>query len=301
MSVSWTDFATGQTRSMTRDALDRELSPSHLVESIDDELARYATLSETARAKARAGDYLIEGLRYGDAPDQQIDLFVADKPAPVLIYLHGGFWQMLSRRDSAFAAPGIVAAGGALAVVGYTLAPAATLGRIVDQVRAAVSCLYHEADELGLDRDRFVLAGSSAGAHLAAMVLATDWPKLGLPSDVIRGACLVSGVYDLAAVQASYVNEPLRLGDDDVAGLSPLRLAPNHTCPVTIVYGDNETDEFKRESRLYVERLKAHGHHVAVQQIAHRQHFDVILDLDKADTLLGHSALALLGLVGHSC
>jgi len=302
VNLTWDDFATGEPRSMTRDELDRELSPSRLVASIDDELARYAALSETAREEARAAGHLREGLRYGDAPDEQIDLFrpAAQAPAPLLIYIHGGFWQMLSRRDSAFAAPGVVAAGGALAVVGYTLAPKATLHEIVEQVRAAVAWLYREAAALGLDRDRFVIAGSSAGAHLAAMALATDWSARALPAQVIRSACLVSGVYDLAAVRESYVNEPLQLSHDHVASLSPLRLKPSHACPTTIVFGDNETDEFKRESRLFVAHLQAHGHNVALQEIARRHHFDVILDLDKSDTLLGHSTLSHMGLAGPS-
>ncbi|MFK8015258.1 MAG: alpha/beta hydrolase [Gammaproteobacteria bacterium] len=296
MSVSWRDYATGQTRDMPQRELDNLLSPSRLVDSLDDELALYARDSERARADAAAHGRLHEGLRYGDQSDEKIDLLTpaGDGPYPLLVYVHGGFWQQLSRRDSAFAASGIVAQGGAYAAVGYTLAPRATLADIVEQVRRAVAWLWHHAGDYGLDPARIVVAGSSAGAHLAAMIALADWSTHAVPDNVIAGACLISGVYDLDAVRHSYVNAPLGLTDAQVADLSPLRLSSfEPSCRTVLVCGERETEEFKRESRHYAAHL---GAAVTYLEIAGRQHFDLPGDLGRPTSYLGHATRDLLGL-----
>ena len=302
MSLTWHDHATDASRSMSQTDLDAQLSPSRLVESLDDELALYASRSAQARAAAAGYDGLHEGLSYGAHADEKIDLLLPDSDGlvPLMIYVHGGFWQQLSRRESVFAAQGIVARGGAFAAVGYTLAPHASLDDIVLQVRQAVAWLVQNATTFGLDRARIVVSGSSAGAHLAALLLLTDWREFALPQPVIAGACLVSGVYDLAAVRESYVNEPLMLDQAQVARLSPLRqISAGEAycgCPLALVYGDNETAEFKRESQCLARQLTASGSPVNALQIAGRHHFDVIADLDNAATYLGNTAMHLLGL-----
>ncbi|MEO1575534.1 MAG: alpha/beta hydrolase [Pseudomonadota bacterium] len=296
-ALTWTDALTGDVRTMTREALDRELSPSRFVDSLDAELAVYASRSAAARDAAAQRGRLREGLRYGESPGASLDLLSPSSsgPAPLLIYVHGGFWQQLSRRESAFAGAGIVARGGALAAVGYTLAPEASLTQIVAEVRQAIRFLRRQAGELGLDRDRFVIAGSSAGAHLAAMALAED--DEALPQDALHGACLVSGVYDLRAVRHSYVNDVAGIRDDEEEPLSPARRPRAVRCPVLLAVGEHEPDEFKREMALYGRTLARAGALIRPVQIAGRHHFDVILDLDRRGTFLGHATLAMLGLL----
>lgn len=298
MNVSWQDRQTGELREFAQEDLDAALSPSRFVASLDDELEVYAQRSEAARKTARAQGRLHEALAYDEHEAAKLDLFVPENAhaAPLLVYIHGGFWQQLGREDSSFAAPGITEHGGALAAVGYTLAPKATLGEIVDEMRTALAWLYRHGPDYGLDRTRIVVAGSSAGAHLAAMLMLTDWVALELPEQIIAGAVLVSGVYDLSAVARSYVNEPLGLTPADNQMLSPRRQVPRHTCPVRLVFSANEPEEFKRESRCYAELLRHHGQRATVREIAGRHHFDVILDLSDPDTYLGRTTMTMMGL-----
>ncbi|MEM6641117.1 MAG: alpha/beta hydrolase, partial [Pseudomonadota bacterium] len=254
--LEWTDTVTGEARAMTREDLDAELSPSRWVDSLDDELNRYADLSAKSRALAAQDGYLDEVIPYADSVALDLLRPRTDRAAPLLIYVHGGFWQQLSRRESAFAGAHVLAAGGALAAVGYTLAPAASLTQIVAEVRAAVAFLYANAEDYGLDCSRFVIAGSSAGAHLAAMVIAADGSSD--THDLIHGAVLVSGVYNLQAVIRSYVNDVAGITEDESVALSPARWPAACRGPVTVAYGEREPSEFKRESLTYATHLNAH-------------------------------------------
>lgn len=296
-ALEWTDALTGEARAMRREALDRELSPSRFVDSLDAELEVYAKRSAEARLAVSRHGRLREGLRYGDTPGAALDLLSpnASGPVPLLIYVHGGFWQQLSRRESAFAGAGIVARGGALAAIGYTLAPEASLTQIVAEVRQAVRFLRDQADTLGLDRKRFVIAGSSAGAHLAAMAMLDDHDALA--TDALCGACLVSGVYDLRAVRHSYVNDAVGISADEEHALSPARHACAVRCPITLVVSENEPDEFKRETFQFAHALERRGVVTRPMQIGGRHHFDVVLDLERPDTFVGHATLSMLGLL----
>jgi arylformamidase len=217
-------------------------------------------------------------LAYGSSTTQTIDLFMPPDVArpPVLVYFHGGYWQELSKRESAFAVPHCLAHGVAFAAVDYTLAPAATLSEIIAECRAAVARLA--------DIGALVVAGSSAGAHLAAMVANTT---------AVRGAVLVSGIYELEPLIGTSINEALDLDVDQAARNSPIR-APLAGFPNSLVcWGDNETNQFRRQSLTFAEALRAAGADCATLECAGRNHFDVILDLADPATELGCRTLAL--------
>lgn len=280
--------------------LDREYSPSSCIDDINVYLEAYACASRQARDAAIHQGTLAADLPYGSAPDERLDLFLATSSgsAPLHIYIHGGYWQALSKDDSLFAAPMFQAHGSCFAATNYTLAPDATLEQIVQQNRRAIGWLYDRADEWGYDRDRIYLSGSSAGAHLAAMMLLTDWPRYGLPPNLVKGICAVSGIYDLAPVRLSYVNEPLQLNREDVVRNSPVGQALLNRCPVILAYGDNETSEFKRQTEDYRKFLRKQGVTTSFREIPCRNHFDVIMDLAKAETWLSQQVLRQMGLVG---
>lgn len=298
MWSAFIDRLRGRYRGMDRATLDAQYSPSRCVDAIEPFLARWAEDSAAARESARAAGRLREDLAYGTHDEAALDVFLpaARAPAPALIYLHGGYWQMLSRKDSAFAAPALTAAGAVYVAAGYTLAPEASLAQIVAQVRAAIVWVWRHADEIGVDRERIYLAGMSAGAHLAAMALLTRWPAHGVPADLIKGVCAVSGIYDLAPIRLTYVDGPLGLSRADVAALSPLGVTPPVRCPVLVAWGDNETDEFKRQSRAYAAALRADGVPVRDRELTGRHHFDAILDLNDPQSWLGGRTLAMMGL-----
>jgi arylformamidase len=187
-------------------------------------------------------------LPYGDSPRQAIDLFLPEAPrAPLLAFIHGGYWQALDRKDFSFVAERLVEAGAAVALIGYDLAPTVDMDTIVRQVRRAIAWLYHNADSQGFDARRICLAGHSAGGHLAAMALATDWAaEAGLPGDLIKGVCAISGVFDLEPIRLCYLNQALQLDDGQVLRNSPVLLSPQTSCPVMVTLGERETEAFHR-------------------------------------------------------
>ncbi len=198
---------------------EREYSPSSCIGgNYQSYIRAYADLSAAARQSHGPAK-----LRYGTTEQQTLDLFVPDGVAkpPVLVFFHGGYWQELSKEDSAFAAPQCLAHGIAYAAVGYTLAPAATLSDIVAECRAAVGWLGRLGDTMGIDPDRLIVAGSSAGAHLAAMTaLPTPFGAPG--SSPVKGAVLVSGIYDLEPLIGTSIDAALGLDPATAARNSPL-------------------------------------------------------------------------------
>jgi len=250
-------------------------------------------------AQARAG---IAGWReylYGPSPAERLDFFPAvgnGGLAPLIVFIHGGYWQELSKEDSSFPAPGWVDRGVAFAALAYTLAPEASLGEIVAECRRAVGWLYEHAGYLGVDRRRIVVAGSSAGAHLAAMVAMPGWqPAAGLPGDLVASTVLMSGVFDLEPLVGTAIAEPLCLTDQDVAGLSPGRLPLEGFPPSVICWGQVETDEFKAQSRMFAGRLAATGTEVSSFEVVGRNHFDVVFGLADPGSQIGRQVLSILG------
>jgi len=273
--------------------LDREYSPSSCIADINIFLDAYASASHRVKEAATIEGSYRPDLAYGAHEDERLDLFLPETAnrAPLHIYIHGGYWQALSKNDSLFAAPTFQRQGNYFAALNYTLAPAATLSQIVQQNRLAISWLFQNADNLGFNRDKFFLSGSSAGAHLAIMMLLTNWPQYGLPQDVIKGVCAVSGIYDLEPVRLSYVNEALDLNSQEAKENSPAGQQLRNHCPITLAYGDNETAEFKRQTDEYRDFLVQSGETVSFHEIENRNHFDVVMDLMNEDSWLARQAL----------
>lgn len=272
-----------------QETLDREYSPSSCIQDINVYLRQYAQLSDSVRA---SNDHSPD-LRFGPDDAQVLDLFLpksGDLPA-LQVFVHGGYWQLLSKEESSFAASMFVNQGIAFAAVNYTLAPHKTLSGIVDEIETAIAWLFKNADGLGFDANRIHVSGSSAGAHLAAMLLSTDWSRLGVPQNAIKGICAVSGVYDLEPVRLTYVNEKVGMDEDVARSMSPQKLEPVNVCPVILAYGDNETNEFKRQTDDYANHLRARHFDVEFAEISNRNHFDIILDLTDAESWLGRKTL----------
>lgn len=281
--------------------LDREYAPSSCIDDINVYLDAYSSGSQAAKSDALKAGVCEPDVRYGDGAEETLDLFMPEQsgPGPLHVYIHGGFWQLLSKEESCFAAPMFQRHGSYLAAVNYTLAPRQTLTGIVEENRLAIAYLYNHADRWGFDRDRIHLSGSSAGAHLAMMMLLTDWPRSGLPRDLVKGVCAVSGVYDLEPVRLSYVNEKVGMDADEAAHNSPILHNLRNRCPVILAYGDNETGEFKRQTDEYRTVLQEAGIPVTFSEIADRNHFDVIMDLANADTWLSRQVLDQMR-IGHT-
>jgi arylformamidase len=238
---------------------------------------RYAATSAAFRERARAR----LDLPYGDSARQAIDLFLPEAASPpLLVFIHGGYWQALDRKDFSFVAEPLVRAGAAVALVGYDLAPAVAMDAIVGQVRHAIAWLHRNAGAQGYDGGRICLAGHSAGGHLAAMALATDWAGLGLPADVVKGVCAISGVFDLEPIRQCYLNQVIGLDEAQARRHSPVLLPPQHRCPVMVTVGERETLAFHRQSRAYADALGRHG--VAFELVIQPEHdhFSIIMAME---------------------
>jgi arylformamidase len=269
--------------------LDIEYSPSSCVDNFDALIQQYAELSQEVRERYPEEGHKYLDLSYGVRPGNKLDLFVPNKPSldlPLNIYIHGGYWQELDKSDSSFLASNFNQAGAAVASINYTLAPQANLNDIVAEVTQSIIWLYKNARSYGIDPEQIFLSGSSAGAHLAAMMLYQDWFAMGFPENPVKGICAVSGIYDLALLSKTYVNDKLSLTHDQVQKNSPLLNKPKTKCPVILAYGENETSEFKRLSKEYRNFLIQRAFDVSFFEVKSKNHFDVILDLaDKKSQL----------------
>lgn len=248
----------------------------------------YARLSAAALALPGARS----GLVYDPVSGEALDLFGTAPGAarPCFVFIHGGYWRALSRGASAFMAPMLAARGIACAVPDYTLAPAASLTEITRQCRAALAWLWQNADSLGIDRGRIVVGGSSAGGHLAAAVAAGGWQAAaGLPPQPLHGLMPVSGLFELAPLASSHVQDWMRFTPAEVAGLSPLRHLPAAPLPAVVALAEAETPGFHRQSAAYAAAIGA-----PVLEVPGRNHFDVILDWTDPDSAMSRHLLALL-------
>ena len=182
------------------------------------------------------------GLRYGPTLDEYVDIFPASRRnAPILVFLHGGYWRILSARDFSFVASGPVAAGVTVAVVNYSLCPAVTLDEIVRQTRSAIVWLWRHAREHNADPENIHVCGHSAGGQLTAMAALTEWERdYGLPRTVVKSGIPISGLFDLEPLRHSFLQDDLRLDDDLVARNSPQFLIRTVPAPLLVTCGGDE-------------------------------------------------------------
>jgi arylformamidase len=193
-------------------------------------------------------------IAYGESAGERLDFFPANRGgAPLLVYIHGGYWRSLDKSDFSFIVPGYRNAGFNVALTNYTLAPTASIAEITLQQLRALAWLYRNAEQYDFDPRRIVVAGHSAGAHLAAMMLAAQWSDFAsdLPANLVKAGILISGLYDLAPLlQADFVNADLQLTPADIALISPAFMPQAHAAPFITAVGGLESEEFKRQTAL---------------------------------------------------
>ncbi|MGR4870219.1 alpha/beta hydrolase [Variovorax sp. LARHSF232] len=247
-----------------------------------------------ASAAALARHPLVEA-SYGPAPREKLDIFpAAAASSPVLVYLHGGYWRALGKRDQSFIAPPFVDAGAMVALADYSLCPEVTVEHIVLQAMRALVWVHRHAREYGGDPARIVVAGHSAGGHLATMLLACRWPEVhpALPPDLVKAALSISGIYDLEPLRhAPFLEADLGLTVASALRLSPAFM-PAPSGRLAVAVGGEESEEFLRQAALIRERWG--GKVVASEIVPGCNHMDVLHELAHPDSNTHQLALDLL-------
>ncbi len=225
-----------------------------------------------AAAYREAAGARFSTLPYGPSERQAIDLFEPERPGGgTAVFIHGGYWQGLDRSFFSHLARGLNEQGVAVALPGYDLCPQVRVGDIVDQIRAACRALS--------DRGPLVVAGHSAGGHLAACMLATDWAVLGAPADLVPAAYAISGLFDLKPLLSTSVNTALRMDGTEADSLSPLLWTPPAGRHLDAVVGGDESAEYLRQSRAIAERWSQSGVATRYEAVPGANHFTVIAPL----------------------
>lgn len=225
--------------------------------SIPDHLlifSRWDARSRLVRVEEKRDGRFAGEFSYGDHDAEKLDLFLPTEPnAPILVFIHGGYWRSMDKKDFSFLAPAYLDRGIGLAIPNYSLAPAATLEQIVMQVVAVLAWLWRAGPRLGYDRRRIVVAGHSAGGHLTGMAMSAIWPDYApdLPADLVKAGIMLSGLFDLEPLRHTTFLQPvLQLDAQRAATMSPSLLPQATQAPYITAVGALESSEFHRQSKL---------------------------------------------------
>ncbi|MGI8637086.1 MAG: alpha/beta hydrolase [Segetibacter sp.] len=228
--------------------LDREYNNRLHVPDFADYFERWELLSRQTEKDLQ----IIKDISYGTLPRETLDVFTSLRPqSKTLVFIHGGYWQMLDKSMFHFIANSFHSYGINTVLINYPLAPKASLNQIVASCRNAMNWVYNNISAYNGDSHQIFVAGHSAGGHLAAMLMATNWKVIDpqLPVDLIKGTCVMSGLFNLVPIHLSYLNSVLCWDLQTSLRNSPLNHEPLNRCPLVISVGGDETSEFKGQSK----------------------------------------------------
>jgi arylformamidase len=249
--------------------------------------------------KARAVIGAPERRAYGPSEIEKLDIYRSKQAnAPVNIFIHGGAWRANRAADYACLAEPFVKAGGHYVILDFTNVDDAggSLFPMIEQVRRAVGWVYRNAASFGGDPNRLYLCSHSSGSHLGGCVVTHDWRADNLPADILKGATLSSGMYDLKPVRLSKRSKYVKFTDEMEEALSAQRHLDRLNLPLVLAYGTYETPEFQRQTRDFYAAVKAAGKPVELLVGEGYNHFEMLETLANPYGLLGRAALAQMGL-----
>jgi arylformamidase len=253
---------------------------------------------KSAQAVARLGP--ARRIAYGPTEVETLDLYITKTTnAPIHVFIHGGAWRVGSAASAAYQSEMFVDAGAHFIALDFNnvIETKGDLMIMVDQVRRGVAWVYRNAASFGGDGNRLYLSGHSSGGHLAAVAVTTDWRTFGFPSDMVKGALLGSGIYDLypvsLSVRSSYVNFTAQV----IEALSPNRHLDALAAPVIVAHGTLETPEFQRQNREFAAAVKAANKSAELIVLNGYNHFEVAESLGNPYGVLGRAVLRQMKLL----
>ncbi|GAA6100775.1 kynurenine formamidase isoform X1 [Tachysurus ichikawai] len=287
-------------KQMNNNELKKQYSPSQWSYrmSADDVIKAHEAALKSGTEKARAVAQNILDIPYGEGDEEKLDVYMplsSSPDVPLVIYLHGGYWQFLSKEESGFMAVPLTQKGVVVVAVDYSIAPKGNMDLMVSQVRRSLVAVIQQYSHIS----GLYLCGHSAGAHLAAMVLSTDWSEYSV-SPQIKGAFLVSGIYDLLPIMSTYVNKPLKMTEEVAFRNSPIRLVSQlkkslSDCDIVVAVAQNDSPEFRKQSEEYFRSLQAAELKVTFEDIPDTDHFNIIEQLVDENYYLTQLILKMMG------
>ncbi|GEL17205.1 alpha/beta hydrolase [Pseudonocardia asaccharolytica] len=271
-----------------------ELNQQYDIEVSVPDFGAYAEqyVGESARARDELTCHL--DVSYGPTLDERLDVFPGEPGGPVVVFIHGGYWKSLTSAEFSLVARGPVARGATVVIPTYALCPRVTIDEIVRQHRAAVAWTYRNIANYGADPERLAVVGHSAGGHGAAMVLDTYWADdYGLPQDLVRGACAISGLFDLRPIPYTFAQPDLQFTADQVMRNSPILNLPESAPPLLVTHGGLQPAEMERQSVDYITAWRAAGLPGEYWPRPEFNHFDEIMALTEPDSELTERVLGL--------
>ena len=251
------------------------------------EFQEYLTRWERGSELARQESQVREDVAYGTGEREKLDIFPAPRPdSPVLIYIHGGYWQQLNKSYFSFLAPFLVEKGFSVVVVNYPLCPTVKLADIVRSLRWAAVFLYRNDRQYNGDPERLTLLGHSAGGHLVAMLLATHWGELdsSLQEGLIKTGISVSGLFELEPIRHTFVNEALNLDQSEIDGLSPINLTAPAKGKLDLFVGAKESEEFKRQSADFAKAWSTAEFQTHYEELDGQDHFSIVDEITNPES-----------------
>jgi len=219
-------------------------------------------------------------VRFGDGETDLLDIYIAEgeDPRPIHVFFHGGYWKSNTKNDFGFVAKPFVPHGVTTIVVEYPLIPSVRMGTLIDRCCVSMEWVWRNAESFGGDKSNITISGHSAGGHITAMMMQTDWPSYGdeLPKDLVKGGCSISGVSDLDPVRLSFQNDELQFSTEEAAEFSTLFMDPKHPGPFIAMAGGIEGPEFIRQTTELADAWSAKGMDVKGWIMEGKHHFTTI-------------------------
>ncbi|MEM6890123.1 MAG: alpha/beta hydrolase [Pseudomonadota bacterium] len=256
------------------------LDTAYDVEGSVPDFMAYANRYIAHSAAARRDLTIRESVQFGPTLPEHADIFPARRPdAPVLVFIHGGFWRMLTSREFSFVAQGFVPHDMTVVVATYDLCPRVSITEISRQMRALIAWCARNIGRYNGDPEAISVCGHSAGGHLSAMCALTDWSQYRLPENTIKSIIPISGLFDLEPISRTFMQPDLRISERDIAEASPLRLIRRVPAKMLISYGSDEPSEFANHSESFLAAWRSAGNTADKFALPGRNHFNAISDL----------------------